>query len=123
MWTLPVTKNGKKRIIPITPQIYEIYKQIPKQSNTYLFPSPITKKPYISIYCSWNTARKKAGLPDVRMHDLRHSYASALVNAGRSLYEVQTLLGHSSSKMTQRYAHLSNEALMSAASCAGRLMG
>jgi site-specific recombinase XerD len=62
-------------------------------------------------------------LPDVRMHDLRHSYASALVNAGRSLYEVQTLLGHSSSKMTQRYAHLSNEALMSAASCAGRLMG
>lgn len=123
MWTLPVTKNGKKRIIPITSQLYEIYKQIPKESSVYLFASPKTKKPYISIYCSWNTARKKAGLPDVRMHDLRHSYASALVNAGRSLYEVQTLLGHSSSKMTQRYAHLSNEALMSAASCAGRLMG
>ncbi|HQS67740.1 MAG TPA: tyrosine-type recombinase/integrase [Sulfuricurvum sp.] len=123
MWTLPVTKNGKKRILPITPQLYEIYKQIPKESNTYLFASPKTKKPYISIYCSWNTARVKAGLPDVRMHDLRHSYASALVNAGRSLYEVQTLLGHSSSKMTQRYAHLSNEALMSAASCAGKLMG
>ena len=42
----------------------------------------------------------------MRLHDLRHSFASALVNSGRSLYEVQTLLGHSSLKMTQRYANV-----------------
>jgi integrase len=47
---------------------------------------------------------------------------SSLVNNGRSLYEVQTLLGHSTSTMTQRYAHLSNESLMSAASCASSLI-
>ena len=47
-----------------------------------------------------------AGLPDVRIHDLRHTYASLLINNGVSLYEVQELLGHSSSAMTQRYAHL-----------------
>ena len=121
-WTIPTTKNGKKRILPITPQLLELYKSIPKSDSEYLFASPVTGKPYISIYCSWNSARIKAGLPEVRMHDLRHSYASALVNGGRSLYEVQTLLGHSTSTMTQRYAHLSNESLMSAASCAGNLM-
>ena len=121
-WTIPISKSGKKRILPITPQLLELYNSIPKTNGEYLFASPVTGKPYVSIYNSWNSARTKAGLKDVRMHDLRHSFASALVNSGRSLYEVQTLLGHSTSTMTQRYAHLSNESLMSAASCAGDLM-
>ena len=75
---------------------------------------PKTLKPYVSIFCSWNTARTKAGLADVRIHDLRHSYASFLVNAGRSLYEVQRLLGHTQIKTTQRYAHLSHDTLLDA---------
>lgn len=122
-WTIPTSKNGKKRILPLTPKLYELYKSLPKESNTYLFISPKTKKPYTSIFSSWNRARTKAGLADLRLHDLRHSYASALVNSGRSLYEVQTLLGHSTASMTQRYSHLSNESLMNAASCAGKLVG
>ncbi len=122
-WTIPISKSGKKRILPITPQLLELYNSIPKTNGEYLFASPVTGKPYVSIYNSWNSARTKAGLKDVRMHDLRHSFASALVNSGRSLYEVQTLLGHSTSTMTQRYAHLSNESLMNAASCASLLLG
>ncbi|MGJ0311926.1 tyrosine-type recombinase/integrase [Aliarcobacter cryaerophilus] len=122
-WTIPTSKSGKKRILPITPQLLELYKSIPKDDTPYLFASAKSKKPYVTIYVSWNSARTRAGLKDLRMHDLRHSFASALVNNGRSLYEVQTLLGHSTSKMTQRYAHLSNESLMSAASCAGSLVG
>ena len=121
LWTIPITKNGKKRILPITAPLKELLETIPKQSK-YLFASPKTKKPYVSIFVSWNTARIKAGLPEVRIHDLRHTYASALVNSKCSLYEVQMLLGHSTAKMTQRYAHLSNDALMSAASCAGKLL-
>ena len=121
LWTIPITKSGKKRILPITPPLKELLQTIPKQSK-YLFASPKTKKPYITIFQSWNTTRVKAGLPEVRIHDLRHTYASALVNSKCSLYEVQMLLGHSTAKMTQRYAHLSNDALMSAASCAGRLL-
>lgn len=121
-WTIPITKNGKKRILPITPQLLELYKSIPKNDTPYLFTSPVTQKPYKSIYYSWNSARVKAGLKDVTIHCLRHSYASALVNSGRSLYEVQKLLGHSSLRVTERYSHLSNEALMSAASCAGNLL-
>ena len=121
LWTIPITKNGKKRILPITPPLLELLETIPKQSK-YLFASPKTKKPYVSIFNSWNTARIKANLPEVRIHDLRHTYASALVNAKCSLYEVQMLLGHSTAKMTQRYAHLSNESLMRASSCAGKLL-
>ena len=121
LWTIPITKNGKKRILPITPPLQELLNRIPKQSK-FLFASPKTNKPYISIFNSWDTARKKANLPEVRIHDLRHTYASALVNAKCSLYEVQVLLGHSTAKMTQRYAHLSNESLMRASSFAGRLV-
>lgn len=121
-WIIPTSKSGKKRVLPLTPALYELYKQIPQKSRLYLFPSPISGEPYKSIFSAWNRARTKAGLNDVRMHDLRHSFASALVNDGRSLYEVQTLLGHSTSKMTQRYAHLNNEALMQAASCAQKLI-
>lgn len=122
LWTIPLTKNGKKRILPITKSLQTILNQIPKDKTPYLFASPLTLKPYISIYQSWNSARTKANLKEVRMHDLRHTYASALVNAKCSLYEVQVLLGHSTAKMTQRYAHLSNDALMKAASNASKLL-
>lgn len=122
LWTIPLTKNGKKRILPITKSLQTILNQIPKDKTPYLFASPLTLKPYISIYQSWNSARTKANLKEVRMHDLRHTYASALVNAKCSLYEIQVLLGHSTAKMTQRYAHLSNESLMRASSCAGKLL-
>ena len=66
------------------------------------------------LYYSWNNARIRAGLPEFRIHDLRHSFASCLVNAGRSLYEVQELLGHADIKTTSRYAHLSRERLIEA---------
>ena len=69
----------------------------------------------MSIFCSWDTARIQAGLADVPIHDLRHSFASYLVNAGRSLYEVQKILGHTQIKTTQRYAHLSQDTLIDAA--------
>lgn len=87
-----------------------------------MFPNPDSLKPYVHIFSSWNTARKKAGLPDVRIHDLRHSFASFLVNSGRSLYEVQKILGHTQVKTTQRYAHLSQDALVSAANEVGKII-
>ena len=62
-------------------------------------------------------------LADVRIHDLRHSYASFLVNAGRSLYEVQRLLGHTQIKTTQRYAHLSHDTLLDATNSVNTTLG
>ena len=62
-------------------------------------------------------------LDDVRIHDLRHSFASFLVNNGRSLYEVQKILGHSQARTTQRYAHLAHGTLIDAANAATLAIG
>ncbi|UOD50423.1 site-specific integrase [Orrella daihaiensis] len=119
LWTIPITKAGKPRHVPISDAVVSLLNEIPKTSGIdYLFPNPKTGKPFISIFYSWDTARTEAGLADVRIHDLRHSFASFLVNAGRSLYEVQKLLGHTQIKTTQRYAHLSHDTLREAANAA-----
>ena len=67
--------------------------------------------------------RTLAGLTDVRLHDLRHSHASFLVNAGRTLYEVQHILGHSQVATTQRYAHLSPDTLWAATNSVHKALG
>ena len=92
-----------------------------KESCEYIFPNPHTLKPFSSFFFSWDAARKRAGIPELRVHDLRHSFASFLVNAGRSLYEVQELLGHADIKTTSRYAHLSRERLNAAVECVPRI--
>jgi site-specific recombinase XerD len=61
--------------------------------------------------------QKLAGVK-IRIHDLRHGFASELVSSGRSLYEVQQILGHSDPKVTMRYAHLSSKTLQEAAMAA-----
>lgn len=85
-----------------------------RSESQYIFGNPRTGKPYVHVWYAWNAARVKAGLPDVRLHDLRHTFASLLINNGRSIYEVQKLLGHTQIKTTQRYAHLTQETLLDA---------
>ena len=79
---------------------------IPVTKDAYLIQNPRTGKPYNDFQVSFSRARAAVGITDVRIHDLRHTYASLLIQNGISLYEVQKLLGHSSPNMTQRYAHL-----------------
>ena len=116
-WRIAFTKSGRERHVPLSAAAIALLQQIPKQ-NDYIFANPKTQKPFTTFYFSWNTARKAAGLDGLRVHDLRHSFASFLVNAGCSLYEVQKLLGHANIAMTQRYSHLSQDSLMRAVSCA-----
>ena len=114
VWRIPVTKSGKARHVPISDGVIHLLQSLPHTCD-FVFANPKTRKPFVTIYCSWNSARKSVGLEDVRIHDLRHSFASFLVNNGRSLYEVQRILGHTQIKTTQRYAHLSNDSLLAAA--------
>jgi integrase len=109
------SKSKKPRYIPLSDAAIKLLESMPKQQGVpWVFYNPKTKKPPVSIFVAWNTIRKRVGLQDVRLHDLRHSYASFLVNAGRSLYEVQKLLGHHDPKITMRYAHLAPESLLEA---------
>jgi integrase len=68
----------------------------------------------------WTRIRNKAGRPWLRLHDLRHQYASMLVNSERTLYEVQAILGHADPQITTRYAHLSTASLQDAANQASK---
>lgn len=70
----------------------------------------------------WGRLRIKAGLRHLRLYDLRHQFASFLVNAGHTIYEVQKILGHSDTKVTERYAHLSLKTLQGAANSASVAM-
>ena len=103
---VPRSKNGKPRHIVLNDRAIQLIGALPRQDNNpYLFPHPRTGLPY-PIEKSWNRIRKAAQLPDLRIHDLRHSFASFLVNQNVSLYVVKDLLGHASISTTQRYAHL-----------------
>ena len=93
-WLIPETKSGRPRAIPLSHHIRCLLDELPSQgASPWLFPNPKTGAPFVSVFHTWNKARIAAGLEDVRMHDLRHSFASFLVNSGRSIYEVKELLG------------------------------
>jgi integrase len=122
IWRIPTTKAGKARHVPLADGVMNLLATMPRNVE-WAFANPDTGKPYVSIYCAWHTARTKAGLADVRMHDLRHSFASLLINSGRTLYEVQHILGHTQVKTTQRYAHLSQDTLLAASNAATLAVG
>ena len=121
--TVPLSKSGKARHIALSDAALDVLRALPRDPEIpWLFWNPKTRRPQDSIHHGWDAIRQRAGLPDVRLHDLRHSFASFLVNSGRSLYEVQKLLGHSNAKTTQRYAHLAPGALIEAANIVGDLV-
>jgi len=126
MLTVPAarSKSKKPRHIPLSDAAVELLLSLPRQEDIpWVFFNPKTLRPPVSIFYAWDSIRKKVGLAEVRLHDLRHSYASFLVNAGRSLYEVQKLLGHHDPKVTMRYAHLSPQAMLEAVNVVGDLVG
>lgn len=120
MLTVPLSKSGKARYIPLSDRAVEVINNLPrKEDNPWLFPALNGKSHITSLYHTWNTLRKKMGLHNVRIHDLRHSFASLLVTSGSSLYEVQKILGHHDPKVTMRYAHFGNASLVKIANRVG----
>ena len=105
--------------MPLNDAALDVLNQLDTRGKfDYVFVNRRTKAPHTGIMKVWTCLRKKAGLPHLRIHDLRHQFASFLVNSGRSLYDVQVILGHSHPIVTQRYAHLSTKTTQDAANTA-----
>jgi integrase len=120
---VPLAKSGKPRAIALNTAAMDLLQSIRATSEgPYVCPSPVTGKPSSSLFFPWRRIRLRAGLPDLRLHDLRHSFASFLVNRGVSLYVVQGLLGHATTRYTQRYAHLTSDTLRDAAETMGHVV-
>lgn len=115
VWFIPDSKTGKPRHVPLSQAALNIIDQLPRfEKCPWLLPNPKTKKPFTDIKHPWETARAAAGLDGLHIHDLRHSAASFMVNAGIDLFAVGKVLGHADHQSTMRYAHLANERLIEA---------
>lgn len=105
------SKTGQKSIL-LSAGALSVLSEIPHlEGNPYVFPAHRGKRNYVGVPKVWRRIRQLAALPDVRIHDLRHSFASLAVSGGASLPVIGALLGQKNAATTQRYAHLSNDPL------------
>jgi integrase len=119
VWTKPshTTKQKRTEHIPLSEQAIAILRDMKAQATpeaVHAFPGEIPGQPIQCVKKFWEETRLAANLPDVRLHDLRHTFASHLVSSGVSLPIVGRLLGHTQPQTTQRYAHFADDPLREA---------
>jgi len=117
---LPDSKTGKKTVWLGEGAIDYLSNIKRKEKNPYICVGQRRGSHLVNIQKPWRKIRKLAKLDDVRIHDLRHTYASLAISQNLSLPIVGALLGHKSSKSTERYAHLYSDVLADAAKLTGR---
>lgn len=112
---LPDSKTGSKIVHLGAPAMKVIGAIEEVAGNPYLLPGKRDGTHVTDLQSSWERIRKTAGLEDVRIHDLRHSFASMGAASGDSLMVIGSLLGHRSAKTTERYTHLADHPVKAAA--------
>ena len=103
------TKTDRDRVVPMNREVREMLERQPKASG-YVFPSPKTGGRLIDIKHKFDEARTAAGIKDFRFHDLRHTAATRLADAGVNVVVIAEILGHSDIRTTKRYSHAMEEA-------------
>ncbi len=112
MLRLPDSKTGAK-VIFLNPPAIRLLKVLPEiQDNPYVFPGDRENDRLVNLEKPWRKIRDKAGLPNVRIHDLRHTFASMAAQSGLSLQVVGALLGHTHPSTTKRYSHFGTQPLL-----------
>ncbi|MEJ2122047.1 MAG: site-specific integrase [Alphaproteobacteria bacterium] len=116
---LPESKTGAK-VVPLGAPALELLSKLPRwEGNPYVLPGA-SGRHFVGLQKVWERIRKSAQLEDVRLHDLRHSFASVAVAGGDSLYLVGKVLGHRQARTTERYAHLHDDPVRAVAERASR---
>ncbi len=112
---LPDTKTGARRI-PLPEPARAVLDHLPRTlGNPYVIEGKLEGKRATDLQHPWRRIRARAGLDSVRIHDLRHTYASNAVSAGMPIQMVGRLLGHTQLQTTMRYAHLADDPVRQAA--------
>ena len=112
---LPDSKTGRRRV-PLPREAYDILTELPRRDdNPFVILGESQTGPMVNLQKPWGRIRKLAGLEDVRIHDLRHTYASVAVQNGIDPFTLKEIMGHKSLQTTLRYAHLADETVQRAA--------
>ena len=112
---LPDSKTGAK-IVHFGDAVAKILKEIERiEGNPWVITGKLEGARLTDLQHPWRRIRARAGLPDLRIHDLRHSYASGALALGEGLPMIGKLLGHTQIQTTARYAHLANDPIKAAA--------
>jgi integrase len=120
---LPDSKTGPK-VIRLGAEAVEVLTNLPRvEGNPFVIVGKVEGCHLVNLQKSWRAIRKKAGLEDVRIHDLRHSFASFGVNNGASLAIIGRILGHTRPQTTARYSHISDHAASEVARQTGTIIG
>ena len=119
------SKNGERRTIPLNKRAWEVLKGRAKvksrKTDIVFYNENHAEYDYSNLEKAFRSALAKAKIQDFRFHDLRHCFATKLVQRGVDLYKVQLLLGHKTPLMTQRYAHHYPESLREGVEALGRV--
>lgn len=119
---LPDSKTGKKTIY-LSPAALQVLENTPQQKdNPYIILGHIKGHALHNAQKPWRRIRQLAGLEGLRIHDLRHTFASLCIAQGFSLQMVAKLLGHADTRMSERYAHLTKTSIQDAAASVGNLI-
>ena len=117
---LPEGKTGPRDVYLSAPAL-EVLNSLPRLSgNPYVIVGGKAGRHMVNLRKPWVRMRARAGLDDVRIHDLRHSYASVGVSGGLSLPIIGKLLGHTQARTTERYSHLADDPVRAANEAVGR---
>ena len=127
IWTKQAAYTKQRRVhrVPISHEAVALIRlrgdAVPK-GCPFLFPGDVPGQPVVDLKRFWERMRAKADIPDVRIHDLRHTFASLLVSGGASLEMIGRLLGHTQIGTTQRYAHLIDSPLRAGVNAVGEML-
>jgi len=117
---LPDSKTGRKAV-HLNPPALDVLHAIPRlEGNPYVICGEKPGQHLVNLEKPWRRIRKAARLDDVRLHDLRHSFASVAASGGQSLVIIGKMLGHSQPATTARYAHLADDPMKAASDAVGR---
>lgn len=120
VWRKPAhtTKQKRTQHLPLSGEAINLLRRLQQEANSgqgFVFPGKVNGRPLTDIKKFWQRVLVEAEIRQARLHDLRHTHASHLVSSGLSLPVVGRMLGHTQAQTTQRYAHLADDPMRSAA--------